>query len=227
MTRATKLHVTSVSTRWVENDYNFKGRMLQERRTRRSTTILKLFCMCVPPGRRAHRRAATHTCRFSTLPRPPGKLVFYAHCEVEPFRTFCAPIDDVGKVPVGESALLIWVLSSLLASTPTLLRSDPRLAKSHMRWGGTPEWRHSGGARRGNWPYRQRQPTQCCIAVRGYTERLAEQNRQIAARNKGMPKGSPAAAAAAPLYRGYTQAQYGTSGTAPACIDCRAALLVA
>ncbi|CAE7343155.1 DNAJB6, partial [Symbiodinium necroappetens] len=58
------------------------------------------------------------------------------------------------------------------------------------------------------------------------TERLAEQNRQIAARNKGMPKGSPAAAAA-PLYRGYTQAQYGTSGTAPAGIDCRAALLVA
>ena len=39
------------------------------------------------------------------------------------------------------------------------------------------------------------------------TERLAEQNHQVAARSKGTPKGSPAAAAA-PLYRGYTQAQW-------------------
>ena len=38
------------------------------------------------------------------------------------------------------------------------------------------------------------------------TERLAEQSRQVTARNKGTPKGSPAAAAS--MHRGYTQAPW-------------------
>ena len=38
-----------------------------------------------------------------------------------------------------------------------------------------------------------------------HTERLAEQNRQVTARNRSTPKAS--IPAAAPTYRGYTQAQ--------------------
>ena len=173
-----------------------------------------------------HRRAATHTCRFSTLPRPPGKLVFYAHCEVEPFRTFFAhPSMTLEKCPLANR---LYLYGCFPPSSPLHRHCYDRTRGSqNLTCDG--EVHLNGATVEGlveEIGHIVNDSLRSAALQSAATERLAEQNRQIAARNKGMPKGSPAAAAA-PLYRGYTQAQYGTSGTAPAGIDCRAALLVA
>ncbi|CAE7845368.1 unnamed protein product, partial [Symbiodinium microadriaticum] len=53
---------------------------------------------------------------------PPGKLVFYAHCEVEPLRSLHL-IDDVGSVPIGTMRAF---LSPRLYADIVLIVADAR-----------------------------------------------------------------------------------------------------
>ena len=103
VTRAMQLQYASVSCRWSE-DVQLQRRM---------PMLHYIACACLPDPERTeeqrHLRAGSHyTATESGV--PPGKLVFYARCEVEPLRTLHL-IDDAGSVSIGFTT---WALSCLL-----------------------------------------------------------------------------------------------------------------
>ncbi|CAE7364756.1 CPK12, partial [Symbiodinium necroappetens] len=132
VTRAMQLQYASVSCRWSE-DVQFQWRM---------PMLHYIACACLPDPERTeeqrHLRAGSHYAATQSGV-PAGKLVFYAHCEVE---------------PCGHC------VSSTMLEAFSLLR----------------------------------------VRCRATDEEIVE----VAARNKGTPKGSPDTVA--PLYRGYPQA---------------------
>ena len=88
--RSTKLNFSSVASRWTLDEL-FQKRMMQEGRTiedmHRFDFIAKA---CLPdPGRNEEQRVLRAGAHFSSSSQTvaPGKLVYYAHCEVEPLRT--------------------------------------------------------------------------------------------------------------------------------------------
>ena len=81
--RAAKLNYAPVSARWVEDD-QFQRRMLQEGKSHEDMQ------RCLPdPGRSEEQRHLGAGSHYSSTDQGvlPGKLIVYAHCEVEPLRT--------------------------------------------------------------------------------------------------------------------------------------------
>ena len=123
-----------------------------------------------------------------------------AHCEVEPMRTLHL-IDDVAIVPIGFTYMGAFLPPRLYADIVSMAPEARRI----LTFDGEV---HIDGT-----------SVQTILEEIGHivndslrsaelqakaTARLAEQNRQVAARH--IPKGKPAATP--PMYRGYTQAQW-------------------
>ena len=104
--RAAKLSYPSVAERFDKDD-QFKARMMQEGRNMEDMQKFDYLSYAIlpDPGRseeQHHLRAGSHYTSDYGSPAgvAPAKLVFYAHCEVEPLRTLRL-IDDVSDVPIG------------------------------------------------------------------------------------------------------------------------------
>ena len=104
--RAAKLGYSSVADRF-EQDDQFNTRMMQEGRNMEDMQKFDhmSFAILPDPGRseeQRHLRAGSHYSSeyVQSTGVAPAKLVLYAHCEVEPFRTLKL-VDDVANVPIG------------------------------------------------------------------------------------------------------------------------------
>ncbi|CAE7255899.1 kptA [Symbiodinium sp. CCMP2456] len=147
-----------------------------------------------PPGRNG---AGSHYASGDTIV-PPGKLVFYAHSDVEPLRTLHL-LDEVGNVAIGLCYMGIYAdISMITPEARRILTFDGEVCISSTT---------RDGVIAHILPSAERQIAETDAG----TERLADAHRQVAARNTGTPKGSPVAPsipAAAPTYGGYTQSEW-------------------
>ena len=198
---------------WVEND-QFQRRMLQEGKSLEDMQRFDyIACTCLPDSGRSeeqrHRRSEEQRhlragSFYSSTDQgvPLEKLVFYAHCEVEPLRILRLN-DEVGSVPIGFTYLGAFL--------------PPRLYADIVMF--TPETRRvltfdGEVCLDGTTGHEVVEEIKHIIddSIRGAevqaatSERLAEQNRQVTAHNQGTPNGSPAAAA--PMYSGYIEARW-------------------
>ena len=85
------------------------------------------YAVLPDPGRseeQRHLRAGSHYMSEygHGATAAPAKLVFYAHCEVEPLRALRLLLT---MCPMSPLAYATWGHSSILASTAKLLRSMP------------------------------------------------------------------------------------------------------
>eukprot|EP00439_Symbiodinium_sp_Y106_P021628 s261_g2.t1 len=202
VTRAAKLSYESVAARWAGDD-QFQMRMMQEGKTKMDMQRYDYLSSAILPdlGRTEEQRHLGAGSQYSQKQGvPPAKLVFYAHCEVEPMRTLHL-IDDVAIVPIGFSYMGAFLPPRLYADIVSMAPEARRI----LTFDGEV---HIDGT-----------SVQTILEEIGHivndslrsaelqakaTARLAEQNRQVAARH--IPKGKPAATP--PMYRGYTQAQW-------------------
>ena len=203
--RANKLNYSSVASRW-DLDEQFQKRMMQDGRSledmHRFDYIAKA---CLPdPGRNEEQRVLRAGAHFSSSSQTvaPGKLVYYAHCEVEPLRTLRLT-DDVCSVPVGFTYMGAFLPPRLYADiamhTPDARRILTFDGEVNLTGRTNVEMREE-------LEHILDDSLVSAEAQAAQTERLAEQNRQVTARNRNTPKAS--IPAAAPTYQGYTQAQW-------------------
>ena len=207
--RAAKLNYPSVADRFDKDD-QFKTRMMQEGRNMEDMQKFDYlsFAILPDPGRseeQRHLRAGSHyTSDYGQATGvTPAKLVFYAHCEVEPLRTLRL-IDDVSDVPIGLCYMgtflnprLYCEIAGVNSNARKILTFDGEVTIN------------SNNADDIAAELAQILIDSMASAERqlASTERLAEQNRQVAARHNPVPKGA-ARPKAEPLYRGYTQAEW-------------------
>eukprot|EP00439_Symbiodinium_sp_Y106_P057262 s2270_g8.t1 len=207
--RAAKLNYPSVADRFDKDD-QFKTRMMQEGRNMEDMQKFDYlsFAILPDPGRseeQRHLRAGSHyTSDYGQATGvTPAKLVFYAHCEVEPLRTLRL-IDDVSDVPIGLCYMgtflnprLYCEIAGVNSNARKILTFDGEVTIN------------SNNADDIAAELAQILIDSMASAERqlASTERLVEQNRQVAARHNPVPKGA-ARPKAEPLYRGYTQAEW-------------------
>ena len=104
--RAGKLNFSSVAQRF-DQDEQLRTRMMQEGRNVEDMQKFDYmsFAILPDPGRseeQRHLRAGSHYSSDygQTTSAAPAKLIYYAHCEVEPLRTLRL-VDDVSDEPIG------------------------------------------------------------------------------------------------------------------------------
>ena len=205
VTRATKLNFSSVASRWTLDD-QFQRRMMQEGRCfedmRRFDFIAKA---CLPdPGRNEEQRVLRAGAHFSSSSQAiaPGKLVYYAHCEVEPLRTLRLT-DDVCSVPIGFTYMSAFLPPRLYAD---IVMHTPDARRILTFDGEVSLTGRTNVEVREELKHILNDSLVSAETQAAHTERLAEQNRQLTARHRNTPKAS--IPAAAPTYQGYTQAQW-------------------
>ena len=205
VTRATKLNFSSVASRWTL-DEQFQKRMMAEGRCfedmHRFDFIAKA---CLPdPGRSEEQRVLRAGAHYSSSSQAiaPGKLVYYAHCEVEPLRTLRLT-DDVCSVPIGFTYMGAFLPPRLYAD---IVMHTPDARRILTFDGEVSITGRSNVEVREELKHILNDSLVSAEMQAAHTERLAEQNRQITARHRNAPKAS--IPAAAPTYQGYTQAQW-------------------
>ena len=205
VTRATKLNFSSVASRWTLDD-QFQKRMMQEGRCfedmHRFDFIAKA---CLPdPGRNEEQRVLRAGAHFSSSSQAiaPGKLVYYAHCEVEPLRTLRLT-DDVCSVPIGFTYMGAFLPPRLYAD---IVMHTPDARRILTFDGEVSLTGRTNVEVREELKHILNDSLVSAETQAAHTERLAEQNRQLTARHRNTPKAS--IPAAAPTYQGYTQAQW-------------------
>ncbi|CAE7274790.1 unnamed protein product [Symbiodinium sp. CCMP2592] len=187
--RAAKLNFDTVSDRF-EKDAQFNVRMMQEGRNFEGRSEEQRYL-----------RAGSH---YGGGNVPPAKLVYYAHCEVEPLRNLRF-IDDTADVPIGLTYLGAFLPPRLYAEVAAVNDAAKRIltfdgevyVSATTIEGITTE---IGQILTDSLRSAQNQTDQ--------TERLAERNRQAAVQNRPSQKGRGRTTAPEPMYRGYTQAQW-------------------
>ncbi|CAE7337449.1 kptA, partial [Symbiodinium sp. CCMP2456] len=207
-TRAAKMNYPSVSERW-ERDDQFRTRMMQEGRNLEDMQKFDYLSSAIlpDPGRteeQRHLRAGANYSSAATTPgAAPAKLVFFAHCEVEPLRTLRF-IDNTSDVPIGVTYMGTFLSPKIYAEIALANEAARRILTfdGEVRLDGTTvDGITSELAAVINDSLRSAE------GQRDETERLAEQNRQVAARNRYSQTGR-CQRGNDPLYHGYTQAQW-------------------
>ena len=205
--RATKLSYSSISQRW-EQDDQFRSRMMEEGRNLEDMQKFDHMALAVlpDPGRteeQRHLRAGAHYYTAGTTPGvAPAKLVFFAHCEVEPLRTLKF-IDDNSDVPIGVTYMGAFLNPKLFAEIALANESARRILTfdGEVHLDGT-----SAEMITSELATITGDSLPSAEGQRDMTERLAEQNRQVAARNRASQGGRDRGHE--PLYQGYTQSQW-------------------
>eukprot|EP00439_Symbiodinium_sp_Y106_P065646 s125_g10.t1 len=207
--RAGKLNFSTVAQRF-DQDEQFRMRMMQEGRNIEDMQKFDFLSYAVlpDPGRseeQRHLRAGSHYASDygQTTSTAPAKLVFYAHCEVEPLRALKL-IDDVANVPIGVCYMgaflnprLFCEIANVNTGARRILTFDGEVNLSEANPGDLAV--ELSQILVDSVPSSERQSAA--------TDRLAEQNRQVAARHTPTPKNQPRPKAE-PLYRGYSQAEW-------------------
>ena len=207
--RAGKLNFSTVAQRF-DQDEQFRMRMMQEGRNIEDMQKFDFLSYAVlpDPGRseeQRHLRAGSHYASDygQTTSTAPAKLVFYAHCEVEPLRALKL-IDDVANVPIGVCYMgaflnprLFCEIANVNTGARRILTFDGEVNLSEANPGDLAV--ELSQILVDSVPSAERQSAA--------TDRLAEQNRQVAARHTPTPKNQPRPKAE-PLYRGYSQAEW-------------------
>ena len=133
----------------------------------------------------------------------PAKLVFYAHCEVDPLRALCL-IDDVSNEPIGMCYMGAFLNPRLYCEIAAVNAGARRILTFDGEVNITSDSPDSIADELRQILIDSMPSAQLQTSA---TERLAEQNRQVAARHNPVPKGAPRPKAE-PKYRGYTQAEW-------------------
>ncbi|CAE7403505.1 Wrn [Symbiodinium sp. CCMP2592] len=203
--RAAKLNFDTVSDRF-EKDAQFNVRMMQEGRNFEDMQKFDHLSNDVlpDPGRSEEQRYLRAGSHYGGGNVPPAKLVYYAHCEVEPLRNLRF-IDDTADVPIGLTYLGAFLPPRLYAEVAAVNDAAKRIltfdgevyVSATTTEGITTE---IGQILTDSLRSAQNQTDQ--------TERLAERNRQAAVQNRPSQKGRGRTTAPEPMYRGYTQAQW-------------------
>ncbi|CAE7496993.1 kptA [Symbiodinium sp. CCMP2592] len=202
--RSAKLNFASVSERF-EGDEQFRLRMMQEGRSLEDMQKFDHLSSAVlpDPGRseeQRHLRAGAHNSSGGAASgTAPAKLVFFAHCEVEPLRSLRL-IDTTTDVPIGITYMGAFLTPRLFAEIAAVNQAARRI----LTFDG--EVRVDSETVEGIIGELAQIINDSQYSAEGQTqetERLAEQNRQIAARNRYSQTRQTD-----PLYRGYTQAQW-------------------
>ncbi|CAE7518954.1 unnamed protein product [Symbiodinium sp. CCMP2592] len=203
--RAAKLNFDTVSDRF-EKDAQFNVRMMQEGRNFEDMQKFDHLSNAVlpDPGRSEEQRYLRAGSHYGGGNVPPAKLVYYAHCEVEPLRNLRF-IDDTADVPIGLTYLGAFLPPRLYAEVAAVNDAAKRIltfdgevyVSATTTEGITTE---IGQILTDSLRSAQNQTDQ--------TERLAERNRQAAVQNRPSQKGRGRTTAPEPMYRGYTQAQW-------------------
>ncbi|CAE7314988.1 unnamed protein product [Symbiodinium sp. CCMP2592] len=203
--RAAKLKIDTVSDRF-EKDAQFNVRMMQEGRNFEDMQKFDHLANAVlpDPGRNEEQRYLRAGSHYGGGNVPPAKLVYYAHCEVEPLRNLRF-IDDTADVPIGLTYLGAFLSPRLYAEVAAVNDAAKRIltfdgevyVSATTTEGITTE---IGQILTDSLRSAQIQTDQ--------TERLAERNRQAAVQNRPSQKGRGRTTAPEPMYRGYTQAQW-------------------
>ena len=207
--RAGKLNFSTVAQRF-DQDEQFRMRMMQEGRNIEDMQKFDFLSSAVlpDPGRseeQRHLRAGSHYASDygQTASTAPAKLVFYAHCEVEPLRALKL-VDDVANVPIGVCYMgaflnprLFCEIANVNTGARRILTFDGEVNLSEANPGDLAV--ELSQILVDSVPSAERQSAA--------TDRLAEQNRQVAARHTPTPKNQPRPKAE-PLYRGYSQAEW-------------------
>ncbi|CAE7610555.1 unnamed protein product [Symbiodinium sp. CCMP2592] len=203
--RAAKLNFDTVSDRF-EKDAQFNVRMMQEGRSLEDMQKFDHLSNAVlpDPGRSEEQRYLRAGSHYGGGNVPPAKLVYYAHCEVEPLRNLRF-IDDTADVPIGLTYLGAFLPPRLYAEVAAVNDAAKRIltfdgevyVSATTIEGITTE---IGQILTDSLRSAQDQTDQ--------TERLAERNRQAAVQNRPSQKGRGRTTAPEPMYRGYTQAQW-------------------
>ncbi|CAE7328947.1 Mettl21e [Symbiodinium sp. CCMP2592] len=203
--RAAKLNFDTVSDRF-EKDAQFNVRMMQEGRSLEDMQKFDHLSNAVlpDPGRSEEQRYLRAGSHYGGGNVPPAKLVYYAHCEVEPLRNLRF-IDDTADVPIGLTYLGAFLPPRLYAEVAAVNDAAKRIltfdgevyVSATTIEGITTE---IGQILTDSLRSAQNQTDQ--------TERLAERNRQAAVQNRPSQKGRGRTTAPEPMYRGYTQAQW-------------------
>ena len=160
---------------------------------------------CLPdPGRNEEQRVLRAGAHFSSSSQAiaPGKLVYYAHCEVEPLRTLRLT-DDVCSVPIGFTYMGAFLPPRLYAD---IVMHTPDARRILTFDGEVSLTGQTNVEVREELKHILNDSLVSAEAQAAHTERLAEQNRQLTASHRNTPKAS--IPAAAPTYQGYTQAQW-------------------
>ena len=205
VTRATKLNFSSVASRWTL-DEQFQKRMMSEGRCYEDMHRFDFISKaCLPdPGRTEEQRVLRAGAHFSSSSQTiaPGKLVYYAHCEVEPLRTLRLT-DDSCSVPIGFTYLGAFLPPRLYAD---IVMHTPDARRILTFDGEVSLTGRTNVEVREELKHILNDSLVSAETQAAHTERLAEQNRQISAKHRSTPKAS--IPAAAPTYQGYTQAQW-------------------
>ncbi|CAE7400470.1 NLRC3 [Symbiodinium sp. CCMP2592] len=205
--RASKLGFDSLSYRF-EKDEQFSTRMMQEGRSIEDMQKFDHLANAVlpDPGRSEEQRYLRADSHYGGGSVPPAKLVYYAHCEVEPLRSLRF-IDDTADVPIGLTYMGAFLPPRLFAEVAAvneaakrILTFDGEVVLSATTTDGITT--EIGQILADSLRSARDQTYQ--------TERLADCNRQTAAQNRPSQKGRGRGRVAdpEPMYRGYTQAQW-------------------
>ena len=207
--RAGKLNYASVAQRF-DQDQQFRTRMMQEGRNIEDMQKFDYLSYAVlpDPGRseeQRHLRAGSHYMSEygHGATAAPAKLVFYAHCEVEPLRALRL-IDDVSNEPVGICYMGAFLNPRLYCEIAAVNAGARRILTFDGEVNITSDSPDSIADELRQILIDSMPSAQLQTSA---TERLAEQNRQVAARHNPVPKGAPRPKAE-PTYRGYTQAEW-------------------
>ena len=205
VTRATKLNFSSVASRWTL-DEQFQKRMMSEGRCYEDMHRFDFISKaCLPdPGRTEEQRVLRAGAHYSSSSQTiaPGKLVYYAHCEVEPLRTLRLT-DDCCSVPIGFTYLGAFLPPRLYAD---IVMHTPDARRILTFDGEVSLTGRTNVEVREELKHILNDSLVSAETQAAHTERLAEQNRQVSAKYRSAPKAS--IPAAAPTYQGYTQAQW-------------------
>ena len=205
VTRATKLNFSSVASRWTL-DEQFQKRMMSEGRCYEDMHRFDFIAKaCLPdPGRTEEQRVLRAGAHFSSSSQTiaPGKLVYYAHCEVEPLRTLRLT-DDCCSVPIGFTYLGAFLPPRLYAD---IVMHTPDARRILTFDGEVSLTGRTNVEVREELKHILNDSLVSAETQAAHTERLAEQNRQVSTKHRSTPKAS--IPAAAPTYQGYTQAQW-------------------
>ncbi|CAE7778417.1 unnamed protein product [Symbiodinium sp. CCMP2592] len=206
--RAFKLNFESLSYRF-EHDNQFSMRMMQEGRSIEDMQKFDHLANAVlpDPGRSEEQRYLRAGSHYGGGNVPPAKLVYYAHCEVEPLRSLRF-IDETADVPIGLTYMGAFLPPRLFAEVAAVNDAAKRI----LTFDG--EVYLSATTTEGITTEIGQIISDSLRSARDQThqtERLAERNRQAAAQNRPSQKGRGRAADPEPMYRGYTQAQWDES----------------
>ncbi|CAE7643423.1 unnamed protein product [Symbiodinium sp. CCMP2592] len=125
--RAAKLNFDTVSDRF-EKDAQFNVRMMQEGRSLEDMQKFDHLSNAVlpDPGRSEEQRYLRAGSHYGGGNVPPAKLVYYAHCEVEPLRNLRF-IDDTADVPIGLTYLGAFLPPRLYAEVAAVNDAAKRI----------------------------------------------------------------------------------------------------